>query len=92
MAKIFLQRNLGRKTLSEISSSEEWKCLVCNPTQIFEQRALYYALYVNQKELIEKRLNRKENQARCRLEGYLPTKQNSVGRHKNLLDEKKLKV
>ena len=50
-----MQRNLGRKTLSEISSSEEWKCLVCDPKQIYEQRALFYAIFQHQQELKPKR-------------------------------------
>jgi hypothetical protein len=29
-----LQRNLGRKFVSEITSTEEWKCLACDPKQV----------------------------------------------------------
>lgn len=60
------QRNLGRKFVSEISSSEEWKCLVCDPKQIYELRALYYELYINQKDILEKKLKRQEEQAKRR--------------------------
>jgi hypothetical protein len=55
---------LGRKCVSEISSSEEWKCLVCDPKQIYELRALYYALFTHQQELQAKKSVRKEGAAR----------------------------
>ncbi len=56
------QRNLGRKVVSEISTSEEWRCLVCDPKQIYEQRALYYALFMHQQEIKASRPPKKENQ------------------------------
>ena len=39
-----LQRHLGRKQLAIIQNAEEWKCLVCDPKQIFKFRAYYYAI------------------------------------------------
>lgn len=50
-----LQRNLGRKFVSEITSTEEWKCLACDPKQIYELRALYHAVYTHQEELKAKK-------------------------------------
>ena len=40
-----MQRNLGRDQVANITNSEEWSCLVCDPTQIYEHRARYYFLY-----------------------------------------------
>ena len=53
---------MGRKAVSEIGSSEEWRCLVCDPKQIYEQRALYYALFMHQQEIKASRPPKKENQ------------------------------
>ena len=54
---------MGRKFVAEISSSEEWKCLVCDPKQIYELRALYYALFINQKDILEKKMKKLEEQS-----------------------------
>ena len=40
-----MQRNLGREKIVEITSSEDWGCLVCDPTQIYEHKAKYFSLY-----------------------------------------------
>ncbi len=37
-----LQRNLGRKFFSNITSAEDWKCLACDFRQIYKFRAEYY--------------------------------------------------
>ena len=44
-----MQRNLGRERIVEITSSEDWGCLVCDPTQIYPQKATYFALYQHNK-------------------------------------------
>lgn len=43
-----LQRNMGREYITEITSSDTWKCLRCNPRQLDDLRALYYHIYINQ--------------------------------------------
>ena len=40
-----MQRNLGRERVVELTNSEDWGCLVCDPTQIYKQKATYFALY-----------------------------------------------
>jgi len=40
-----IQRNLGRQKLAEITSSEEWKCLCCDPKQLYEKQALFWAVW-----------------------------------------------
>ena len=40
-----MQRNLGRKLLSEIQNAEEWRCLVCDPKALMPIRATYYNLF-----------------------------------------------
>lgn len=37
--------------------------MVCDPKQIYELRALYYALYINQKDILEKKRKKAEEQA-----------------------------
>ena len=44
-----MQRNLGRERIVKIMSSEDWGCLVCDPTQIYPQKATYFALYQHNK-------------------------------------------
>ena len=40
-----MQRNLGKDQVANITNSEEWSCLVCDPTQIYEHKARYFNLY-----------------------------------------------
>ena len=40
-----MQRNLGREKVANITNSEEWGCLVCEPKQIYEHKARYFSLY-----------------------------------------------
>ena len=40
-----MQRNLGREKVANITSSEDWGCLVCEPKQIYEHKARYFSLY-----------------------------------------------
>ena len=39
-----VQRNLGRKFLTNIQTADEWRCLVCEPKQLYKFRAQYHAL------------------------------------------------
>ena len=39
-----ITRNLGRKKFSEINDSESWECFNCDPSQIYKQRALMFAV------------------------------------------------
>ena len=50
-----LQRNLGSRALREITKSEEWACLVCDPTPIRGLQAIYMKVYKCQDEIKEKR-------------------------------------
>lgn len=38
-----IQRNLGRKYVSQMSSESQWRCFLCQPKPIFKLRAEYYA-------------------------------------------------
>ena len=44
-----IQRNLGRKFFSNVNNAEEWKCLACEPKQIYKFRAEYYVCSKNLK-------------------------------------------
>ena len=44
-----MQRNLGREKIHEITSSEDWSCLVCDPKQIYKHKATYYSMYLRNK-------------------------------------------
>jgi len=39
-----ITRNLGRKKFAEINESEEWSCFCCDPSQIYKERALMFAI------------------------------------------------
>jgi len=39
-----ITRNLGRKKFAEINDSDEWSCFSCDPSQIFKERALMFAV------------------------------------------------
>ena len=39
-----VRRNLGREALAEIEDDDEWKCFVCKPKQIKQQRLFYFSL------------------------------------------------
>jgi len=40
-----VQRNMGRKKLQEITNADEWKCFCCDPKQLYEMQALYWAVW-----------------------------------------------
>jgi len=56
-----LARCVGGRALREITKSEEWACLLCDPTPIIQLKATYMKLYKCQEEIKERRANdRKE--------------------------------
>merc|ERR1719412_1950364 len=46
-----LNRNLGAKALREITKSEEWMCLLCDPKPLYPQKAMYYCAYKSQDQI-----------------------------------------
>jgi len=46
-----LNRNLGSKALREITKSEEWMCLLCDPKPLYPQKAMYYCAYKSQDQI-----------------------------------------
>ena len=44
-SRMAIQRNLGRAKMQEITAADEWKCPECDPKQIYEQQALYWAVW-----------------------------------------------
>ena len=50
-----ISRNLGARSLREITKSEEWSCLLCDPTPLYAIKAIYYCVYKNQTEIKERR-------------------------------------
>jgi len=40
-----ISRNLGRQKMGEITSAEEWKCFCCDPKQLYEKQAEYWAVW-----------------------------------------------
>merc|ERR1711971_807274 len=55
-----LGRNLGGRALREITKSEEWSCLLCDPTPIQNLQAIYMKLYKSQDEIKDKRAKDRE--------------------------------
>ena len=55
-----LGRNLGGRALREITKSEEWSCLLCDPTPIQSLKAIYMKLYKSQDEIKELRSKDRE--------------------------------
>jgi len=41
-----ITRNLGRKMFNQINDSDTWNCFLCDPTPIFQQRALMYSISI----------------------------------------------
>ena len=46
-----IKRNLGRVKVSEIEESEQWRCLVCDPRQVWRQRGVFYSVWMFQKTI-----------------------------------------
>merc|ERR1711974_506133 len=44
-SRMAIQRNLGRAKMQEITAADGWKCPECDPKQIYEQQALYWAVW-----------------------------------------------
>jgi len=55
-----LGRNLGGRALREITKSEEWSCLLCDPTPIQSLQAIYMKLYKSQDEIKDLRAKDRE--------------------------------
>merc|ERR1712096_79330 len=58
-----IKRNLGRSKVSQIEDLEEWQCLVCDSSQVWKQRAMYYSVYIylkKQKSDDEKKTHKKK--------------------------------
>ena len=51
---------MGGRALREITKSEEWSCLLCDPTPIQNLQAIYMKLYKSQDEIKEKRAKDRE--------------------------------
>ena len=45
---------MGARSLREITKSEEWACLLCNPEPIAQLKAQYYCAYKNKAEIKER--------------------------------------
>merc|ERR1711899_166478 len=57
-----LNRNLGSKALREITKSEEWCCLLCDPKPLYPQKALYYCAYKSQDQIKQMREAEREKE------------------------------
>jgi len=55
-----LGRNLGGRALREITKSEEWSCLLCDPVPIQSLKAIYMKLYKSQDEIKDLRAKDRE--------------------------------
>merc|ERR1719412_1243609 len=55
-----LTRNLGARAVREITKSEEWCCLLCDPLPIQTLKATYLKIYKSQEEIKEKRAKDRE--------------------------------
>ncbi len=40
-----LKKNLGRNQFTALQEDDDWRCMVCRPSQIREAKLLYYSLY-----------------------------------------------
>ena len=87
-----IQRTLGARVLREITKSEEWNCLVCDPKPLYPLKAIYYTVYKKQEEFKTRReeeiKKEKERQAARRARQGAPTnkeKEDLVKSPKNFL-------
>jgi len=55
-----LTRNLGARAVRDITKSEEWCCLLCDPLPIQSLKATYLKIYKSQDEIKEKRAKERE--------------------------------
>ena len=58
-----IKRNLGRKAVTKIEETDEWKCFECEPSQLAELRLLYYSIYQFWKHVDEKLKAKKAKKA-----------------------------
>merc|ERR1712223_1984422 len=81
-----LTRNLGARAVREITKSEEWCCLLCDPTPIQTLKATYMKIYKSQEEIKEKRkLDRKKGNLKAKYN--MPKKPAPVKSPRNFLEE-----
>ena len=87
-----IQRTLGARALREITKSEEWNCLVCDPKPLYPLKAIYYCVYKKQEEFKTRRdeeiKKEKDRQAARRARAGAPTnkeKEDLVKSPKNFL-------
>jgi hypothetical protein len=66
-----LRWNLGRKYLKKVEDEEKWKCLICDGSDLLEQRALYWAIHKYHKD--------KKPKASAPANNASPIKQNKLG-------------
>lgn len=89
-----IQRMFGARALREITKSEEWNCLVCDPKPLYPLKAIYYCVYKKQEEFKTRRdeeiKKEKDRQAARRARAGAPTnkeKEDLVKSPKNFLEE-----
>ena len=87
-----IQRMFGARALREITKSEEWNCLVCDPKPLYPLKAIYYCVYKKQEEFKTRRdeeiKKEKDRQAARRARAGAPTnkeKEDLVKSPKNFL-------
>jgi len=61
-----LSRILGSRALREITKSEEWSCLVCDPKPIYSLKAMYFCVYKSQEEIKDRWEKDRENREKAR--------------------------
>jgi len=85
-----LTRNLGARAVREITKSEEWCCLLCDPTPIQTLKATYLKIYKSQEEIKEKRAkDREEAKLKAKKKNEVSKKEKDalVKSPKNFLEE-----
>merc|ERR1711874_859975 len=85
-----LTRNLGARAVREITKSEEWCCLLCDPTPIQSLKATYLKIYKSQDEIKEKRAkDREEAKLKAKKKNEVSKKEKDalVKSPKNFLEE-----
>ena len=65
-----ITRNLGRGKFAEINDSDKWSCFSCDPSQIYKERALMFALTQWMAELkVKKKMKEKLKTEKKKTEG-----------------------
>merc|ERR1719510_2021691 len=84
-----LNRNLGSKALREITKSEEWMCLLCDPKPLYPQKAMYYCAYKSQDQIKSMReADREKEKLKRRNKGVSKSEKDAVVKNpQNFLEE-----